>query len=194
LEDTLIPIGADPNAKDVCRVLRYPLSTYWKDGKPLKQCNIVFDSARQYTWEQLELLFPRKKSLALNQTKGNASSLNDQRPNDYRPAPRRKNTPDDFKSSEAFWAEANNFDVIEGLTRLSGTHWVGGEVYSFKKQSDVIRIIVNGKPSNAWIDKNGKIGSTVGAGPSIPNWLTYFGHDWKTVAKILKEVFYGTHT
>jgi hypothetical protein len=188
MEQVIIPLGADPNAKDVARLLRPPMFRYWKKGN-LEEVwiELVYESNRKYKFKQFEGRVKR------HEARNNAPLLSAPCPTEYRPLPKRKMSPESFKTSEAFWAEANNFDALEGLKRLSGTHWVNGEVYSFKKAKDHYRILVNGKPSNAWIDRQGKIGSTCGAGPSIPNWLTYFGHDWKTVAKILKEVFYGTH-
>ncbi len=66
---------------------------------------------------------------------------------------------------------------------------IDGEVLTFRKQKDITRILVNGKESNAWLDRNGKIGSTADAGPAIPNWLYFYQKDWKKVADILKQVF-----
>jgi hypothetical protein len=176
VESTLVPIGADPNAKDVCRVLRYPASKYWK-GKE-QTCDLILDTETGYTWEQLQKLFPRPAK---------APPLQNYSSGVPRVRPPLKNDSEPFK--DAFWEKANSIPQIDGLRHLSGSAHVGGEVYTFKKQGDVVRILVNGKPSNAWLDKDGRIGSTQNAGPFITNWLRYFGHDWKTVADIMKKEF-----
>jgi hypothetical protein len=189
MEQVIIPLGADPNAKDVARLLRPPMFRYWKKGNVDEfWIELVYESKKKYQFKDFE------KRVKKQPVKHSAYVQDDFKKQEFKPRPMPQGGADRFQPSENFWAEANNFDVMEGLRRLSGTSWVGGEVFTFKKQSDVIRIYVNGKPSNAWIDRGGKIGSTCGAGPSIPNWLTYYGHDWKSVAKIVKEVFYESHS
>jgi hypothetical protein len=185
MEQVIIPLGADPNAKDVARLLRPPMFRYWKKGnKEEFWTEMIYESSRRYFFKQFE------NRVTTCNFENNGGVLKTNFNERYFDNQKRKITPHKCQSSDSFWAEANNFDVMEGLKRLSGTKWVNGEVYTFKRAKDHYRIIVNGKPSNAWIDKNGKIGSICGAGPSIPNWLTYFGHDWSTVAKIIKEVFH----
>jgi hypothetical protein len=184
VEETLVPIGADPNAKDVCRVLRYPTSIYWQNEKILRQCNLISDNENEYTWGQIEALFPRLKPVLTHENaprfKNNLSPRGVLRPNN-------KN---DLKGKyDRFWAWANNLPSRACLEHLSGSGYVNGEVYEFKKQGEITRIIINGKPSNAWLDKNGFIGSTQRAGPAIANWLSYFGHNWKQIAEILKKEF-----
>jgi len=51
------------------------------------------------------------------------------------------------------------------------------------------RVTCNGKPANVWIDKDNKIGSNDGGGPTIVNWLSWYKHDMGTIAKIVKELF-----
>jgi hypothetical protein len=172
IEESLVPIGADPNAKDAARVLRYPDSIYWKDGKNIKRCSILVDDTIGYSWADIRRLFPKQPQkppqIATTTPKPNHGHLN---------------------ASGDFWVKANSIPVVDGLKHLSGSTHVNGETYTFKNQSGITRIIVDNKPSAAWVDKEGRIGSSKRAGPFIPNWLTYFGHNWATIADIMKKEF-----
>lgn len=168
LKNRICPaLGADSQAADACRLLRAPFYKYWKDGKGTFITDIVFESDKRYTVEEILRAFPVKTPQISHE---NAPPL-------------RKVEGSDL------WSRANNLNVLNALERLSGSHAVNGETYAFKKQSGITRILCNGKKSNAWIDANGKIGSTDGAGPSIPNWLHYYAKDWAKVAKLIEEFF-----
>lgn len=184
-ERSLIPIGADPNAKDICRILRVPFSRYWQDSKGNRYedkeiyCEVIYDDGPEWEWEQLRRLFK--------------NSSGGVRPVLQEPRVRDRET---LQTPDYFWRSANQVDVREGLTKLSGSTYVRGETYKFLVEGKITRIIINGKPSNAWIDSKGRIGSLHSNG-SIPiagtlvNWLMFpdYGHDMKSVAKIFKEVF-----
>ena len=80
--------------------------------------------------------------------------------------------PDIFKKAEKTAYKMNN---IEGLKRLSGTHWVNNERYEFSPNRDAtLQIIVNGKRSGCWIRKDGSIGSHSGGSPGLFQWLNWF--------------------
>lgn len=176
IEKYFIPLGADPQAKDVSRLLRYPTSRYWYDSKankyedPMILNELVYQNNNNKYWIQdFDKFFIPKKEV-------------------YKPREsRRAYQPMDY-SGKDFWQAANQFDCVEGLRRLSGSSDVSGETFSFKKESSVTRIICNNKPSNAWIDQTGKIGSTVGAGPTLVNWLMYYGNSEAQVATIMKSL------
>lgn len=165
---------ADPQACDACRLLRAPFYRYWKQQKDGSfpagdfYIDIVYDNEdKKYTLSQIEICFPKKKEVT-----------------PIFVFTKRENHP-----KGDFWSKANAIPVLDALKKLSGTPHVSMERFDFKKQKDILRIYVNGKSSNAWIDKNGLIGSTAGAAPAIPNWLYYYHKDWKKVAEIIKEVF-----
>ena len=90
-------------------------------------------------------------------------------------------------ASDWFWdalGELKNKDVLE---KLSGTDIVNGEVFSFRKRNPDGRYIdVNGKPSGAWLDKQGMIGSKRGDGRSAggPTWIQWLGYYGKSKAEI----------
>jgi len=171
----LVPLGADANAKDVSRILRVPRSRYWRDskgnfyGEQELRCEVVYDSAKTYDLEYLSRKFPavipREETVRVEAPQTVA------------------------RAGGSFWTKANALDPRRTIEVLSGTDWVRGEKFTFKPDSGVTRILVDGKPSNAWIDKAGRIGSTVKAGPAIPNWLAYYGWDFAKVAEILKTYF-----
>jgi hypothetical protein len=179
IETRLIPIGADPQAKDVCRILRVPMSRYWWDSKnnfygdQNIYCKIIHQSELCFTIKQLFNYFPThvlKEEPIIKYVKQAKTIFKKEVSND-------------------FWDRCNEIDPCTALSILSGKSEVNYETFGFKFQSGVKRIYCNGKPSNAWIDKNNLIGSTVGAGPTIVNWLSYYGHSNSEIRKILLNYF-----
>ena len=92
--------------------------------------------------------------------------------------------------------QLKTYPIGEAFKILSGTQWVQGDNFTFEKRSGGgYYIKCNNKPCNAWIDKNGVIGSgTEGvngktATGSIINWLEWYGNDSKDIAKVAKELF-----
>jgi len=177
IKNKLVPLGADPQAVDVSRILRVPLMRYWRDSKgnvynkEAIHCDIVDESDKRYSFDDLEeLIFspPIKKKVIDTPSVAKTGSKH---------------------GGADLWTKANNLPVREALEKLSGTPYVSMEQFTFKQQGKITRIHIGNKPSNAWIDQDGKIGSTVGAAPKIPNWLFYYHKDWKKVAEIMKEVF-----
>ena len=74
------------------------------------------------------------------------------------------------------------------LELLSGHDLVGGEVYSFRTRASGGEYIdVDEKPANAWLDKEGKIGSGSKAGPTWVEWLSYYGKTEKDAFVFLYE-------
>lgn len=190
VETRLVPLGADPNAKDVARVLRPPMTRYWSDSKGNVYLDreiyteAVYSSPKTYSWEQLMAWFPFKRP-----TIGQGSTNERRQGCFFNPdisAPHKAT-----KEVVGFWDKANSMDPKQALEVLSGTEWVNYETFSFKEQGNITRIHVNEEPSNAWIDEKNTIGSIVGAGPTIVNWLGFYhGEDnFKKIAEILKGLF-----
>lgn len=76
------------------------------------------------------------------------------------------------------------------LARLSGHPIVHGERYSFRRVSNGNHnIVVNGKPTSCFIDRQGRIGSLSGGGPSVYQWVRWFGHDARSAIAVLRDVF-----
>lgn len=170
LKNRICPtLGADLQAADACRLMRAAFMKYWKDGKGTFKTDIVFDSDEFYSVDEILNAFPEKKQKPI------PSKMPEFKKQEF--------------SSDDFWSRANQLDSVQSLQKLSGTAAVNGETFSFIKKGNSLRINCNGKKSNAWIDPNGRIGSTDGAGPAIPNWIYYYQKDWKRVAELIKEYF-----
>jgi len=81
-----------------------------------------------------------------------------------------------------------NMDHEKVLKDFSGTAWVKGEKYTFKdNRNGKHNILVNGKSTHAFIDAEGRIGA-VNGGPTIYQWLKWFGHDYPQIRKATMEV------
>lgn len=178
VEERLLPIGADPNAKDVCRILRVPESRYWTSSKGERFeeqeiiCKTIYDDGPEWTWNQISRLFPS----VLETT--NEVTIKKTKPS---------------KGDESFWDKCNQIDLEEGIKKISGLACVKSQVFTVKKEGKIKRLYVNGKKSNGWIDENGRFGSlhdnTAG---SMVNFLKFpeYGLENADIAKIFKEVFY----
>jgi len=90
----------------------------------------------------------------------------------------------------SFWSNVWNLNCMHALEKLSGTRHVGEETYHFTENATgTWNIIVNGKGSACWIDRDGHIGSADGGGPTIAQWLNWFHKDYAKVVEIIAEVF-----
>lgn len=78
------------------------------------------------------------------------------------------------------------------LRALSGHPIVNGEVFSFAYQANGNKnIIVNNTPTSCFIDRHGRIGSRMKGGPTIFQWLKYYGRTNSEIAFTLKSLFGG---
>jgi hypothetical protein len=82
----------------------------------------------------------------------------------------------------------NSLNALHALQKLSGTTWVNGDVYEFRKTSKGYNIVSNGKSTSCFIDSHGRIGAVPG-GPTIFQWLKYYGHTNSEIRFILKTEF-----
>lgn len=163
----------DQNAIDVCRLLRVPGYFHWKSGTPY-EVRIVHRAAHRFAEAELIQAFgvslpPPRPARAIAPPSPVGVGL--------------KRGDFDFEAMRA----ANQGDL---LARLSGHAAVGGETYSFRPRARGGEVIsVNGAPSSAWIDEAGRIGSLSKGGPSVYDWLAWFGHRPAEVMSTLREVF-----
>lgn len=160
-------IGADNNAKDLCRVLRMPGFYHWKNLNDPFLVKSIIRREVEYT-DNMMLGFlktkPNKKQVIMQQV-------------DYK------------QSSDDFWENYSNMNCEYALLKLSGSSAVGSEVYTFKQNAGGTKqIIVNGKMTSCWVDQNGRIGSHDEGGPTIIQWLKWFGHNWKEIYRIGVDV------
>ncbi|MDD5455703.1 MAG: phage/plasmid primase, P4 family [Candidatus Margulisbacteria bacterium] len=162
-------VGADGNAKDLSRMLRVPGYYHCKDNNNRFLVKVVAENGASYSEQQMLESFP------VNETKP-------ENPQEKSKNLKEPTTPSLYQLSK--------FDSKKGLELLSGTEAVGFEEYSFKPNSNgTLQIFVNGNSSSCWITKEGFIGSHDKGGPTLVQWLKYFGHDSKKICEITKHVF-----
>ena len=168
----LVPFyGADKRARDLARILRKPGYYHLKNPQDPFMVRKVWEYPVAYTELQMALFYP---------------CLIDHQKESHEQAQLRRAIP----SGGAFWNRVWDLDCEEALIRLSGHAAVGSETYSFRHNSiGTKNILVNGKGTSCWIDREGRIGSLDGGGPSIYQWLNWFHKNPRKVVEIIKEVF-----
>jgi hypothetical protein len=92
--------------------------------------------------------------------------------------------------TESLWDAIYALDCEEGLARLSG-HWaVNGERYTLRRTArGRLNIFVDGKSSPCFVDENKRIGSPSGGGPTLIQWIRWFGRSYREAIDVLKEIF-----
>lgn len=175
--ERLVPFfGSDKNARDLCRILRVPGYLHLKDPADPFKVRVAWKHDVAYSERQLADAFEW-----VPDPKAQREAHVEQRP---------ASTTTDSGPSESLWDAIYQLDAAEALARLSGHHAVSGERYTFKPAPrGRLNIYVDGKSSPCFIDEHKRIGSPSGGGPTIAQWLRWFGHDWKTVINVLKETF-----
>lgn len=163
----------DPNARDVARVLRVPGFLHLKDPEAPFRIKWAYGPfrERQYTETMMLEAFPRVASEPTQEYRA-------QRP---------------IGTGVGFWERIYNLDCIEGLRRLSGSGYVSGEKFTFQpvRQTGKHNILVDGKGTSCWVDTEGRIGSSDNGGPTLYNWIRWYGHSPGECVRIIKEIFPG---
>lgn len=173
--ERLVPhFGADKNARDLCRILRVPGYLHLKDPADPFKIKIAYRSNVSYTEQQIYARMPWVPSRDVKAD---------------RPVEQRKPVAPGA-IGETIWDAIYQLDCEEGLRRLSGQSIVNGEKYSFRRTSkDRLNIFVDGKGSPCFIDENKRIGSPSGGGPTLVQWLKWFGRDYVEILATLKDLF-----
>jgi len=174
--ERLVPyFGADPNARDLCRILRVPGYWHLKDPADPFKVRVVWRHDVSYSERQMADAFTWVPSKTHQRD---------------RHVEQRNEVAKTEAVTESLWDAIYALDCEEGLRRLSG-HWaVRGETYQLRRTGrGNLNIFVDKKSSPCFVDENKRIGSPSGGGPTLAQWLKWFGHDWKTVINVLKEVF-----
>ncbi len=158
------------------------LYTYYK-GDPLKNPNRVLRAPGFYHWKKKPFLVETIHEESVKYSENLMMLL-------Y-PAPEKEEVEVNVESSwtSDFWRSVGEFDATKGLVLLSGRKCVREEIFDFRENDNGTKqILVNGKATGSWIDENGRIGSYSGGGPTLIQWLRYYNHDWRTIARIAREV------
>ena len=171
LEKVVKHFGADENAMGVNRILRYPNYFHCKD--PLNKFLIkeIFTQDGGYTCEEM--------LSAIGQTKREKI----EKKRDVQKIEFFNSVPQDD-----FWESVYALNCFEYLPALSNSLECNNEVFTIERVGSKGRIYANGQMvESCWIDHDGKIGSHAQGGPSLGNWIKWYGCSWDEVAKCLKR-------
>lgn len=184
--ERLVPhFGADKNARDLCRILRAPGFLHLKDPADPFRVQTVHEWRVSYTERQIGEAFrwiPNRDEH--DRQLADAKRAADREAREHA---RRAAIAAGMAPTETFWEAVWNLNAVDTLQRWSGTHWVNGEQFTFKRQTNGnSNLYVDGKCSSVFIDANGKIGSLSGGGPTPAQFCKWYGHPWPFVVEALK--------
>lgn len=177
--DRLVPYyGADKNARDPARILRVPNFLHLKDPANPFRVRVRHQRLVAYTERQIAEAYP----LAPEAAQRRAVEVLRQHAEVKRTVV--------FKDSDGFWDRAFALDCADALRRLSGHPIVRGEVFTFNRTTrGNLNIACDGKQCSAFVDTNGRIGSSSGGGPGVVQWIRWYGASYGEIARVLKDVF-----
>jgi len=160
----------DPKCANMARGLRSP-GFYHMKGEPYL-VQVVWQLGVSYKPEQIDFSFP----------------LPMEEEPETLPLPKGQRAANTVVADNIF-NRIYNYDALQILAALSGSAAVEYKKYSFHRQANGhYNIIVDGKDSGCFVNKNGKvIGDPDYSGGAV-EWLTYYGHTRKEAAKIIAEV------
>lgn len=170
--DRLVPFyNGDKNARDLARVLRVPGFLHLKDPSAPFLVRKVWEWPVTYSELQMATYYPSVQDVA------DAREVHELA---------RSQTP----MTGTFWERVWHLNCEMALERLSGHELVNGELYSFRSNSSGTKnIYVDGKATSCWIDREGRIGSLSGGGPTVFQWLTWLGVPASTSIDQIKILF-----
>lgn len=81
-------------------------------------------------------------------------------------------------------------DCAEALMKVSETEYVNGDIFELRPQANGnLNIIANGNDSGCFVDDQGLIGSKNKGGPTIVNWLMWYGRSYEEAASIVRKLY-----
>jgi len=171
----LVPwYGADANARDIARVLRVPGYYHRKDPLDPFLVREVYASTSSYTEAEMMARYPDQIAA---EAERKAEYL-------------AKTSQDRQLYGATIWDRIYELDCAEGLARLSGHSAVGGERFSFMPcRNGNKNILVDGKGTSCWVDRAGRIGSLDKGGPTLIQWLQWYGASKAEAVRVVKELF-----
>jgi hypothetical protein len=171
MRNRLVPFyGADRRAWDLARVLRVPGFFHLKDPRdPFLVKRVHFEPV---TYKLEDMITFYKDVVAEEEAKKEF----------------RKLSREGFEG-KGFFERLGACDQSELLTRLSGIPEVRGEVFTFRQNGNGKQnILVNGGKTSTFIDQEGRIGSLDGGGPTVYQWLLWYGIEKKRAIEIIKQI------
>lgn len=168
--DRLVPFyGADKNARDLARILRVPGYLHLKNPADPFLVQKLWEYPVKYTEMQMAAYYPCVRLTH---------------------EPESAKEPRTTPAAGSFWDRVWHLNCEEALSRLSGHAFVSGETYAFSPNaSGTKNILVDGKSTSCWIDRDGRIGSFSRGGPTIFQWLNWFHKNPARVVEMIQEVF-----
>lgn len=161
--------GGDEKIKDPLRLMRAPGFFHMKDPNEPFLVKTVWSHHITYTPQMMTYFYPEVPEVKV----------------EIENSPARIEVP---KEKRLFFDHLFEMDQMELLKLFSGTKWVNGESYQFKPTSHgKYNIVVDGKPTHCFIDEQRKIGAVKG-GPTIYQWLRWFGYPKDVVRAAIQEV------
>lgn len=175
LDRLVYHFGADKNARDLARVLRVPGFLHQKDRANPFLVKHVYGPNRQCVYLESSMI------------RGFGPS-----PEESIERARHQEQRREYAAGDAddFWERVYNIDCLDGLERLSGHGAVGGEQYTFRRCGNGnSNVEVDGKKTSCWVDDAGRIGSKTKGGPTLYQWLRWYGNTPSECARVLKELY-----
>lgn len=171
MNNRLVPFyGADRRAKDLSRILRVPGFLHLKD--PANPFLVKKVSFQPVTYKIEDMLTFYKDVVTEQEAKKEF----------------RKLSREGFEG-KSFFERLIECDQAELLERLSGQPEVLGEVFTFRNNGNGNRnILVNGKSTSTFICREGRIGSMDGGGPTVYQWLLWYGIEKKRAIEVIKQI------
>lgn len=178
--DRLVPwFGADKNARDLARILRVPGYLHQKDPTSPFKVRTVHVKDVAYSEQDIADHFPDSGKEARDR------AVHERARKEIRDAHDNAGG-----GGDDFWERVYNLDCFVGLSRLSGHASVRCERYSFKEnRSGTRNIVVDDKATSTWVDSSGRIGSLSKGGPTLYQWLRWYGNSPSDCARVLKDMF-----
>lgn len=179
--ERLVPhYGADRNARDLCRILRVPGFLHLKDPADPFRVQLAWRQTVAYTERQIADAFAWVPNVAHHVTESKREAAGALDPHQ---------TLQNAQGDE-FWPGVASLDCRDALERLSGTQWVNGERFTFRRvSSGNVNIFCDGRGTSCWVDASGKIGSLDKGGPFVTHWLRWYGNDWRSTIEAVKSVY-----
>lgn len=166
---------ADKNARDVARVLRVPGYLHQKDPANPFLVDYVYGPREEaiYLERDIARAFPPSPEEKVERTRHQAQRA------EYK-----------GRDGDDFWERVYNLDCVDGLSRLSGHGAVNGERFTFRRCANGNHnILADKKGTSCWIDGAGRIGSKTNGGPTLYQWLRWYGNSPSECARVLKEIY-----
>ena len=176
IEDHLLAYyPGDHNAKDLSRIMRVP-GFYHHKSDPFPVGIEVISDLNAYREEEIINAYPSSQEVRAEKEAREAKIVKKLQRN------MRVEYGDDL------FEKIYNLDCYVALSKLSGSKYVFGETYTFKRNSNGNKnIYVNERGTSTFLDRSNRIGSLSRGGPTIIQWLTWMGHSKRAALAIVKE-------